>query len=72
MKNTEEKSVWFLSEDFMNFEFNYHDFYVCIELIQSDILKINMSILKEFINNRNHFTNEERESLGLRFKVKFC
>ena len=36
-----------------------------LELITSGMLKFSLSILKDFINNRNHFCCEEREKLGL-------
>ena len=29
------------------------------------MLKVNLGILKDFINDRNHFCHEEREKLGL-------
>ena len=42
-----------------------HNIFACQELIYSGILKINLAILKLFIDDRNSFTIEERKNLGL-------
>ena len=47
-----------------------HNIFVCQELIYSGMLRINIAILKLFIDDRNSFTIEERKSLGLYQTVK--
>ena len=42
-----------------------HNIFICQELICSGILRINLAILKLFIDDRNSFTIEERKNLGL-------
>ena len=42
-----------------------HNSFVCQELIYSGMLRINVAILKLFIDDRNSFIIEERKSLGL-------
>ena len=42
-----------------------HNIFVCQELVYSGMLRINVAILKLFIDDRNSFTIEERKSLGL-------
>ena len=42
-----------------------HNIFVCQELICSGMLRINLAILKLFIDDRNSFTIEERKNLGL-------
>ena len=41
-----------------------HNIFVCQELIYSGMLRINIAILKLFINDRNSFTIEERKVLA--------
>ena len=42
-----------------------HDIFECQELIYSGMLRINLAILKFFVDDRNSFTIEERKNLGL-------
>ena len=45
-----------------------HDSFVCQELINSEILLINLAVLKLFIDDRNSFSIEEWKRLGLHQK----
>ena len=47
-----------------------HNIFVCQELICSGMLRINLAILKLFIDDRNSFTIEERKNLGLHQTAK--
>ena len=74
MQQSQSNDIFGIQDEYLKFvniilfdkliEFNLindHGFDAILELIRSGMLKINLGILKDFINDRNHFCREESE-----------